>query len=89
MLFEGIGFGFVALFRRSVHMGLLFEQETFYFGAQRRFCAFGYFVAALFFEGIIAFKEDAISESESLSMFSSQQTILFTFKSAPFGLFEF
>ena len=88
MLFEGIGLDFVALFRRSVHMGLLFEQETFYFGAHA-LCAFGYFVAALFFEGIIAFKEDAISESDSLSMLSSQQTILFTFKSAPFGLFEY
>jgi putative membrane protein len=39
-------------------MGLLFEQETFYFGAHA-LCAFGYFVAALFFEGITAFKEDA------------------------------
>ncbi|WP_169303803.1 hypothetical protein [Alloprevotella tannerae] len=48
---------FVALFRHGVHMGLLFEQETFYFGAHT-LCAFGYFVAALFFEGIIAFKED-------------------------------
>jgi putative membrane protein len=88
LLFEGIGLDFVALFRRSVHMGLLFEQETFYFGAHA-LCAFGYFVAALFFEGIIAFKEDAISDSESLSMFSSQQKILLTLKSAPFGLFEY
>ena len=88
MLFEGIGLDFVALFRRSVHMGLLFEQETFYFGAHA-LCAFGYFVAELFFEGIIAFKEDTTSDSESLSMFSSQQKILYTFKSAPFGLFEY
>ena len=88
MLFEGIGLDFDALFRRGVHMGLLFEQETFYFGAHS-LCPFSYFVAALFFEGIIAFKEDAISDSKSLSMFSSQQTILFTFKSAPFGLFEY
>lgn len=88
MLFEGIGLDFVALFRRGVHTRLLFEQETFYFGAHA-LCALGYFVAALFFEGITAFKEDAISDSESLSMFSSQQTILFTFKSAPFGLFEY
>ena len=88
MLFEGIGLYFIALFRRGVHMGLLFEQETFYFGAHA-LCAFGYLAAALFFEAIIAFKEDAISDSESLSMFSSQQKILFTFKSAPFGLFEY
>ena len=88
MLFDGIGLDFIALFRRGVHMGLLFEQETFYFGAHA-LCAFGYLVAALFFEEIIAFKEDAISDSESLSMFSSQQKILFTFKSAPFGLFEY
>lgn len=79
---------FIALFRRGVHMGLLFEQETFCFGAHS-LCAFGYFVATLFFEGIIAFKEDAISDCESLSMFSSQQKILYTFKSAPFGLFEY
>ena len=88
MLFEGIGLDFIALFRRSVHMGLLFEQETFYFGAHE-LCPFGYFVALMFLEGVIAFKEDAISDSESLSMFSSQQKILFTFKSAPFGLFEY
>ncbi len=88
MLFEGIGLDFVALFRRSVHMGHLFEQETFYFGAHA-LCAFGYFVATLFFEGIIAFKEDTTSDSESLSMFSSQLKILLMFKSAPFGLFEY
>ena len=88
MLFEGIGLDFVALFRRSVHMGLLFEQETFCFGVHS-LCPFNYFVAALFFEGIIAFKEDTISDSESLSIFSSQLKILFTFKSAPFGLFEY
>ena len=79
---------FVALFRRGVHTRLLFEQETFYFGAHA-LCAFGYFVAALFFEGITAFKEDAISDSKSLSMFSSQLKILLMFKSAPFGLFEY
>lgn len=88
MLFEGIGLDFDALFRRGVHTRLLFEQETFYFGAHA-LCPFSYFVAALFFEGITAFEEDAISDSKSLSMFSSQQTILFTFKSAPFGLFEY
>ena len=88
MLFEGIGLYFIALFRRGVHMGLLFEQETFYFGAHA-LCAFGYFVAALFFEGIIAFKEDTTSDSESLSVFSSQLKILLMFKSAPFGLFEY
>jgi putative membrane protein len=38
-------------------MGLLFEQETFCFGAHS-LCPFNYFVAALFFEGIIAVKED-------------------------------
>lgn len=88
MLFEGIGLDFDALFRRGVHMGLLFEQETFYFGAHA-LCPFSYFVAALFFEGIIAFKEDTTSDSESLSMFSSQLKILLMFKSAPFGLFEY
>ena len=88
MLFEGIGLDFVALFRRSVHMGLLFEQETFYFGAHA-LCAFGYFVAALFFEGVIAFKKEATRGSNSLSIFSSQQIILLTLKPAPFGLFEY
>lgn len=88
MLFEGIGLDFVALFRRGVHMGLHFEQETFYFGAHA-LCPFSYFVAALFFEGVIAFKKDAMRDSKSLSMFSSQQKILFTFKPAPFGLFEY
>ena len=78
---------FVALFRRGVHTGLLFEQETFCFA--HALCSFGYFVAALFFEGIIAFKEDTTSDSESLSMFSSQLKILLMFKSAPFGLFEY